>query len=350
VISFACACPAIAAPADSGKSGAKPAEPEIAKAFSDAAAELLSRQREDAAGWFRFAAQARAVAGKLVKGQGKAIGEYIRDVYLPAQRSESAGSTAVPDFLAILTLDALEMHDAAARAALAMITRGGHQSVILMVSFCSEKTRQTAANFLYSERIAHPEYEYLSPTRNGVRSTNWEWHPLPSYLAVVGNKQTLELLQKEGNEERKKRLIADPNMAKDIARWISNRLSLPAEKQAQRAKDELLYWQADEDGPRPVNTLLWRAGCAADLHKAGASISSAYLIELLNDQHSLPAVVRADVPLVLAIIAEQKADDAIPAIQSLVKREPAWRNLVESSLRKMDTPKAKEALQLLGRK
>ena len=146
-------------------------------------------------GWWSLAAKTRIVAERLAKEQGKRIGEICA---MSTRRHAIPSGPRTPGetyLLALLTLDALDMHDAAARVALKMITQGGHNSVILKVSFCSAETGEAAANLLFPECI-----KYAESLRTGARHKELQlgvvasrrlpgrrWQPTDRGVAIEGD-------------------------------------------------------------------------------------------------------------------------------------------------------------------
>jgi hypothetical protein len=123
---------------------------------------------------------------------------------------------------------------------------------------------------------------------------------------------------------------------------------LPEREQAQRAKDELLFWQTASVAPVPCNVksgLVFAADC---LVAENLTISSAYLIEQLEQAKDGRQMSQSRVELALLILANQRSNDAVPAMTNLVRRIPALRGDVEDVLKQLDTPEAKQALRELS--
>jgi hypothetical protein len=336
----------------------------IEKAFVDGQSEVISgyenrsverRLERPYCDWQFLAIEARRAAGNLVKKHGKATGEYLLGRATngpPSGRSINGLQARTEDMVLLLTLDALDMPDAAARSAGTMITRGGHQDVILMVSFCSSKTREAAANLLFSEWLAHSDpVAQLQNDRS--KRINLGWSYLPSFLAVAGNQRTVELLanaKKEGRDRGRYPPIPD-----DVARHISSRLSLPPEKHAQRAKDELLCWQTMVGAPNTRNLASGLRFAAERLVANGYSVSPSYLMERIEEIKGPSLRPRPDYGPqsvldgpVLYLVGAQKVDSAVPALVDLARSGPNSRKVVEGVLKQMGTKKAEEALRTLG--
>lgn len=286
--------------------------------------------------WWAVAAEIRSVAEKLAKDQGKGITPYLQD-----HVDESP-------FLALLTLDVLEKHSEAAQAFFGLIPKRHGDTAFLWVSFCSAKTRAAAANRLVANM----------PTRQPAFGDVWSLARQANFVAMTGNADTLELLERVANTpERGTWKIV---LERAIKR-LRFRLSLPKKEQEQRAQDELLFWQTAVGAPIPCNVTSGRVFAAKCLAVQKLTISSAYLIEQLEqaepvtglggalsnqsdgnfDKQLVPNRAR----LALLILANQKDNDAVPAMANLVRRIPSFRNDVESTLEQFDTPEAKKAIR-----
>jgi hypothetical protein len=310
--------------------------------------------------WHLLAVETRRTAEKLAKENGRAMGSYLREaapnplVGHDAQAAAELDRTYIPtlstdasDILLLLTLDALGMKDETALAAWRMATQKGHRSVLLKASFCSQATRVAAANLLYSEGIRQRIAEKGPAYQN--------WSGIVGFAAVVGNKETADLLSKVAKEQREKGLIAYE--LENAVGQISARLSLPPEKRSQREADELLYWQMTTLGLPEMEVLYERLGFSAErLAASGCSISPAYLIERVEEIKGLSSEQLRDhsgsrgvmASLVLYIIGVQKEDSAIPAMLRLVQRRPNLLEGVKRTLKQIGTPKAEEAFRTLS--
>jgi hypothetical protein len=348
-----------------GASRSQSGETALAKAFRDATDETRHllwgnpdpRKRPAASEWGR-AAQIRAIAEKLAKEHGKAIGEYLRDTYPPAiaanpQPDKWALETGTPDSLALVTLDTLGMHEEAARLALRLIAEK-RRTILLNVSFCSPSTREAAANLLVPEYAAL----HLKCVQAQIK-WNMDWQePVVQFAGVVGNAKTEALLSAASAEAER----CQRGWGRDYeqaAERIALRLSLPADRQAQRAKDELLFWQAGPRRPPPRNLRAGRIARVRQMRDSGLSISKSYLIERLDklgERKIMPGYSPYDPfdnlddnALLFAIIASQKQREVIPAMVRLAKRRPEFRSAVEDTLKDMGGVEADKALSELGK-
>jgi hypothetical protein len=328
----------------------------IPNAFADAEKEVISRYgRPYADDWQHLASEARRAAEKLAKDHGEAMGAYVRSIALKAPVSRAdwfSTKRNTHDLLALLTLDALEMHADVARLALHMITQREHAAVLLKVSFCSPAAREATANLLVPEYIKCLESRL---ERGPRKDENWEWTPLTGFLAVAGDQQTAELLSKAASWAQGQDQLAWREAFECAAKRVSSRLLLPPEQRAQHTKDELLYWQTAVGAPCTRRLKIGLQSAAAALIASGYSISPSYLIERLDEIKGFSPKERRDyngyeayltIP-VLCIIAAQKEDAAVPAAVGLALRRPDLREDVEDTLKQIGSPNAKEALRTL---
>jgi hypothetical protein len=273
---------------------------------------------------------------RLAKDEGEGIVPYLRD-----HVDESP-------LLALLTLDELDKHNEAAQAFLGLIPKWQH-TALLWVSFCSAKTREAAANQLAAN---------MSTDQPAFR-TIWRLASLADFVAVTGNADTIGLLDRVAKTPEGKPWKVVYERAINRLRF---RLSLPKKEQEQRAQDELLFWQTTVGAPVPrdvTSGLVFAAKCLA-VQKL--TISSAYLIEQLEqvksvtDKGTMPnqpeknddiQMDQSRFRLALLILANQKDNDAVPAMVNLARRIPSFRNDVEITLKQFDTPEAKKALREL---
>lgn len=271
--------------------------------------------------WWAVVAEHRSVVEKLVNDHGGEIASYLRD------HADDA------PLLTLLTLDALGRHNQAAQVSVRLMPKWG-QDALLWVSFCSTKTREAAANQLASKM----------PPRQRAFGGLWSLKSLADFIAVTGNAHTIQLLEEltETPEGQPRKVTLERAIGR-----IRTRVSLPAEEQAQRARDELLFWQAAAGAPVPRNVdsgLVFAANC---LIAQKLTVSSAYLIEQLEQPGDEKQMNRSRVKLALLILANQKDNDAVPAMVTLVRHNPSFREDVESTLKQLDTAEARKALREL---
>lgn len=346
---------------------------ESAKALADAQADILNRMKRAAertrveeryrlrqmvrAGfpplgvhslwetdWWAIVAEHRDVAERLARDRGERMSPYLCD-----HADESP-------LLTLLTLDALGKHNEAAQVVSRWLPKR-QRNALLWASFCSAQTRVAIANLL-AEKLLQEEASRVPNSRE------------LKFLVAVGNSDTAKVLDKRA------RIIEDgwPKYRAEAAKvgaylspqeretWLRTlrepyeragaqiraRLLLPEKEQTQRAKDELLFWQTASAAPVWCNVKSGLESAADCLAAENLTISSAYLIEQLEQARDARQIDPSRIELALLILANQRNNDAVPAIMNLVRRIPGLRGDVEDVLKQIDTPEAKQALRELS--
>jgi hypothetical protein len=379
------------------------ADRKCADAFAAIQAEVTTsgiRRARSIDNWQYLAAEARRGALKLAKEYGNPMGEYLRN-HTPTASPNGTTELSPPvhkrlsgyivDLLHLLTLDALEMHDDAARVALRMMTERDDGRAWLKVSFCSAMTRDTTTNMY----IRYIDDELKRGRR--PKAITFLRGPSVEFQAIAGNSETVELLHKIAKWWRLPYDYKEKSNTEIAAKHISWRLSLPNDRRLQREKDELLYWQTEVGHPSTVDAASGRRLAASWLVESGQSVSPEYLIERVDEiegmtpkelrrfyrQKSLNEQVEKELqprkPLnkeleeiegmtpeerrrrkspigriddtrpALYLIGAQKAEAAIPAILALARRNPSYCSNVEDTLKEIGSPKAQEALRSLAK-
>ena len=364
-------------------------EESFAGAFAEAQAEFQNRcnlylEQARVEAWYRpwgavgfsvdlltAALEMQHLAEKLAKEHGKAISPYLLKLAMEETSKPFSPRSRETRLLALLTLDELGLYDGAAELSveLAFRERPSYSSspcvwILLEVSFCSEKTREAAANLL-AQRLLE-----VSPRRLPEI-------PTLDFLAAAGNERTIELLKKRTQQlEEEFNRAAEEKDKRGRPRWlkeqriewqqklrrpyeqvvarIQSKLSLPEKEREQRTKDELLFMQTRVGAPRPVNLdagLKYAIDCLA-FQKL--SVSTDFLIEQLKNAKAwnkeTPHESQANwnrVHLALMFIASQKENGAVPAMVDLARRAPEFQQQVKKTLGQLGSSEAKEALLIL---